>query len=108
MMSLKSILSLFVLLMCLGTLTVAKKEEEDSALRDLQIGMQGLKEAASNPAMMAQLMRDLAVRVSYAHVLPNVSPTGSCRWVPWCPGLLASSHFLPFSPIGSFSVRTQK
>jgi hypothetical protein len=72
MISLKSILSFFVLLVCLGTLTVAKKEEEDSALRDLQIGMQGLKEAASNPALMAQLMRDLAVRVLY--IIVDVSP----------------------------------
>jgi hypothetical protein len=43
------------------TSTAAKKEEEDSALRDLQIGMQGLKEAAGNPVLLAQLMRDLAV-----------------------------------------------
>jgi len=60
-MSLKSILSLFVLVVCLLTSTAAKKKDEDDALRDLQMGMQGLKEAASNPALMAQLMRDLAV-----------------------------------------------
>lgn len=60
-MSLKSILSFFLLLVCFVTSSSAKKEEEDSALRDLQIGMAGLKEAAGNPAMLAQLMRDLAV-----------------------------------------------
>jgi hypothetical protein len=63
MMSLKSILSFFLVLMCLTTLPAAKAEEEDAALRDLQIGMQGLKEAAKNPVMLAQLLRDLAVRI---------------------------------------------
>lgn len=48
-------------MVCLMTSFAAKKEEEESALRDLQIGMAGLKEAASNPALLAQLMRDLAV-----------------------------------------------
>lgn len=37
-------------------------EEEASALRDLQIGMAGLQEAATNPALLAQLMQDLQVR----------------------------------------------
>jgi hypothetical protein len=35
---------------------------DDEALRDLHIGMQGLKEAAQNPALLAQLMQDLQVR----------------------------------------------
>jgi hypothetical protein len=35
---------------------------DDESLRDLQIGMQGLKEAAQNPALLAQLMQDLQVR----------------------------------------------
>ncbi len=61
MLSFKLILSCFLLLACLVTTSLAKKEEEESALRDLQIGMAGLKEAASNPALLAQLMRDLAV-----------------------------------------------
>ena len=43
--------------------TAAKSnEEDDEALRDLYTGMAGLKEAASNPQMLAQLMRDLQVR----------------------------------------------
>jgi hypothetical protein len=72
MMSLKSILSFFLLLVCLVTSSsAAKKEEEESALQDLQIGMTGLKEAADNPVLLAQLMRDLAVsRLTR-------SPTGS-------------------------------
>jgi len=66
MMSLKFILSVFLLLVCLTTTSfAAKKEDEDSALRDLQIGMTGLKEAANNPALLAQLMRDLAVSFEY-------------------------------------------
>lgn len=32
------------------------------ALRDMQIGMQGLKQAGSDPALLAQLMQDLQVR----------------------------------------------
>jgi hypothetical protein len=34
----------------------------EQALRDMHIGMQGLQQAASDPAMMAQLMADLQVR----------------------------------------------
>lgn len=61
MFSLKSLFTfLFVVLAC-ATTSFAKKEEEDAALRDMQIGMAGLKEAAGNPALLAQLMRDMAV-----------------------------------------------
>jgi len=62
MISFKSILSLLMMLVFV-TSAVAKKEEEDQALRDLQIGMAGLKEASNNPALLAQLMRDMQVRV---------------------------------------------
>lgn len=59
---LKSIWTLFVVLACLVAVAVAKsKEEEDEAMRDLYTGLAGLKEAASNPEMLAQLMRDLQV-----------------------------------------------
>lgn len=62
MYSLKSIFTLlFVVLACATTAFAKKKEEEDAALRDLHTGMAGLKEAASNPALLAQLMRDMAV-----------------------------------------------
>jgi len=37
-------------------------DQQRDAMRDLQIGMEGLKEAASNPQLLAQLMHDLQVR----------------------------------------------
>merc|ERR1712232_275369 len=40
----------------------ARREDEDAsaqALKDLHTGMAGLKEATQNPALLAQLMRDL-------------------------------------------------
>jgi hypothetical protein len=57
-----SLHSLFVIVACLLAVAVAKKkDEEDQALKDLYTGMAGLKEAANNPALLAQLMRDLQV-----------------------------------------------
>ena len=54
--------TLFIVLACIAAVVSAKsKEEDDEALRDLYTGMAGLKEAASNPQMLAQLMRDLQV-----------------------------------------------
>ena len=62
MFSLKSIFTLlFVVLACATTAFAKKKEEEEAALRDMHMGMAGLKEAANNPALLAQLMRDMAV-----------------------------------------------
>ena len=40
----------------------AKVDEKEQAANDFYMGMAGLKEAASNPAMLAQLMQDLQVR----------------------------------------------
>lgn len=40
----------------------ADDDETAQAIRDLQVGMAGLKEASQNPALLAQLMRDLQVR----------------------------------------------
>jgi uncharacterized membrane protein len=51
----KAVLSLGALLIAPTVLA------DDEALRDLQIGMQGLKEAANNPELLAQLMHDLQV-----------------------------------------------
>lgn len=80
MFSLKSLFSFFVLLACLASSTTyAKKDDDDSALRDLQIGMQGLKEAANNPTMMAQLMRDLAVRVDFLYFFVFCARNGVSR-----------------------------
>lgn len=53
-----------MLLACFVAFSVAKKDEEDptaQAIKDLKLGMAGLKEAASNPAMLAQLMQDMQV-----------------------------------------------
>jgi hypothetical protein len=58
----KSLLSLFLILACLVAVSLGKKQEdEDQALKDLYAGLAGLKEAAQNPALLAQLMRDLQV-----------------------------------------------
>jgi hypothetical protein len=70
MMSLKFILSLFMLLTCFVVVTVAKKNKEEEtahAIRDMKMGMAGLQEAASNPAVLAQLMKDLQVCSSEIH-----------------------------------------
>lgn len=61
-MSIKSIFSVLFLLVCFVATSTFAKDDEDAAaqaMRDLQMGMQGLKEASSNPALLAQLMRDL-------------------------------------------------
>jgi hypothetical protein len=62
MQAFKSFYSILVVLVCLFAVVYAKKkEQEDQALNDLYMGMAGLKEAAQNPALLAQLMRDLQV-----------------------------------------------
>ena len=35
---------------------------QDAALDNLKIGLEGLKQAGQDPALMAQLMRDMQVR----------------------------------------------
>ena len=58
------------LLVCLVvSFAVAKKKDKETneeaaarAARDLQTGMANLKDATQNPAMLAQLMKDLQVR----------------------------------------------
>jgi hypothetical protein len=65
MISLKSLFSVLFLLVCIATTTSAKRKDDEeaaTALRDLQTGMAGLKEASQNPALLAQMMRDLQVR----------------------------------------------
>jgi hypothetical protein len=65
MISINNLLSLLFLLVSVATTAFARKKDDEEAaqqaLRDLQIGMNGLKEAGSNPAMLAQMMRDLQV-----------------------------------------------
>ena len=38
-------------------------QEETDAMRDLQMGLQGIQEASKDPALLAQLMQDLQVSV---------------------------------------------
>lgn len=76
MNSLKSILSILMILACFVTVSFAKrKDDEDAtakAIRDLKVGMAGLQEAASNPAVLAQLMQDL--QVSHINLQLHVIP----------------------------------
>jgi outer membrane lipoprotein-sorting protein len=37
------------------------QDKDAEAIRDLQLGLQGLQEAAKNPGLLAQLMQDLQV-----------------------------------------------
>ena len=37
------------------------QDKDTDAMRDLQLGLQGIQEAAKNPALLAQLMQDLQV-----------------------------------------------
>jgi len=59
----QSIIFLLLAFSCLVAVTSgARRDDEDiseRALKDLQTGMAGLKEATQNPALLAQLMRDL-------------------------------------------------
>lgn len=38
-----------------------RADPKQQAMADISLGMQGLKEAASDPALLAQLMQDMAV-----------------------------------------------
>lgn len=65
MMSLKNLFTALLLVVCLASSAFAKKKDDEDkmsqAARDLQMGMQGLQQAGSDPALLAQLMRDLQV-----------------------------------------------
>ena len=68
MISIKQVFKIFVLLACFVAFTVAKKKDDEDAtaqaIKDLKLGMAGLQEAASNPAVLAQLMQDLQVSLT--------------------------------------------
>lgn len=66
-MSLRSLFSFLVLLVCFVAATKAKKDDDENAqaIRDMEIGLAGLKEAQNNPALLAQLMRDLQVSLKH-------------------------------------------
>jgi hypothetical protein len=63
MQLIKTLLVVLACLFAVVSMVDGKKntEEEDQALKDLYTGMAGLKEASQNPALLAQLMRDLQV-----------------------------------------------
>jgi hypothetical protein len=54
----KFLLCVVVLVACCNSLSRAQNED---ALRDIQLGMAGLKEAGQDPALLAQLFRDMQV-----------------------------------------------
>lgn len=53
----RSILSIAVGLL----LSASTGFAQEDAIRDMQVGMQGLKQAGEDPAMLAQLMQDMQV-----------------------------------------------
>jgi len=53
--------TLFSFLLLLLVVAFCAAQDAKDTLQDIQLGLQGLKEAASNPALMAQLMRDMQV-----------------------------------------------
>lgn len=59
----QTIINITLIVSSLFVLSRAKDDEDVTAqaIRDMQAGMAGLKEASKNPAMLAQLMRDLQV-----------------------------------------------
>jgi hypothetical protein len=65
-----SILSFMAGLLAVATTCHAqdKKVDPAQAMRDMQIGMSGLKQAGEDPEMLAQLMRDMQVRYCYVTV----------------------------------------
>jgi len=57
-MFLTPLLSLLLLL-----LLVAVCSAQEEPLKDIEVGMQGLMQAANDPALLAQLVRDMQVRI---------------------------------------------
>ena len=62
MMIFRKALFALIGLLSLSTLGLAQDDAKAQALRDVQIGMQGLMQATEDPALLAQLMRDMQVR----------------------------------------------
>jgi hypothetical protein len=61
-------------LLLAASFLAAVTAQDDTAARDIQLGMQGLMEAGKDPAILAQLMKDLQVRVYYS----------VCLWSTFC------------------------
>ena len=68
MMLFQTIITITLVISSLFVLSHAKDDEDVTAqaIRDMQAGMAGLKEASKNPAMLAQLMRDLQVSLIWS------------------------------------------
>lgn len=61
-MFLKALLFAVMLLLLFATEETWAVDEAEQAANDFALGLMGLKEAASNPALLAQLMQDMQVR----------------------------------------------
>jgi endonuclease/exonuclease/phosphatase family metal-dependent hydrolase len=71
----QTLISVCLTISCLFVVSEAKKDDEEAtarAIRDMQAGMAGLQEVSNNPAMLAQLMRDLQVSVVYSHLMTGI------------------------------------
>jgi hypothetical protein len=53
--------TLFSFLLLLAVVGFSAAQDRD-AMQDIQIGLQGLQQAAKDPALLAQLIRDMQVR----------------------------------------------
>lgn len=45
--------------------SVSAQQLDGTALRDIQVGMEGLMEASKDPMILAQLMKDMQVRTMF-------------------------------------------
>jgi hypothetical protein len=52
----------FTILFLFSCMLIATTAQDYDALTNIQLGMQGLMQAGSDPAMLAQLMQDMQVR----------------------------------------------
>jgi len=77
MKAFQTLISICLTFSCLFVVSEAKKKDDEEAtaraIRDMQAGMAGLQEVTNNPAMLAQLMRDLQVSVVYSHVMTRAT-----------------------------------
>jgi hypothetical protein len=60
--------------LCMDGLVV-RAQDDNSVLRDVQMGMAGLMEASKNPEVLAQLMRDMRVRTCVCVLCTAVAAT---------------------------------
>lgn len=53
-----------------------KVDPRRQAMADISLGMEGLKEAGSNPALLAQLLQDMAVSIVIACTMIHIPLDG--------------------------------